>query len=353
MANSSSGGYAQKMAALTEQEKLIQQKKQEIERKMAAKRKAAAEAKKKPAIVTPVKFNVKVSQKSSTPIPATTATAASTEKPPVQSTTKPSSSNNTFKNDGSFMEQFLRQQARSAGRAPDVRPKVPKSSSQSDQDLRSYQEAPPAVRPKKTFSASEVFGDSSSEDEDNASSSTDPAAFLPPEDMSLRQVIDNLAKTVAENGRTVEEAAKKVHKDNPLYRFLFDKKGPGYKYYTTKIAVFKLATIQPSVGLTATLNADREQTTQTEEEKMGRYRSLTSAQMPRVGHVNPVGMIGTTELSADQMKQLKEQKEMQMLYNMIVKSQKQEGIDITKGGRSLNTSTSTTATRIPMAELGA
>ncbi|XP_071845419.1 SURP and G-patch domain-containing protein 1-like [Apostichopus japonicus] len=339
MANSSSGGYAQKMAALTEQEKLIQQKKQEIERKMAAKRKAAAEAKKKPAIVTPVKFNVKVSQKSSTPIPATTATTASTEKPPVQSTTKPSSSNNTFKNDGSFMEQFLRQQARSAGRAPDVRPKVPKSSSQSDQDLRSYQEAPPAVRPKKTFSASEVFGDSSSEDEDNASSSTDPAAFLPPEDMSLRQVIDNLAKTVAENGRTVEEAAKKVHKDNPLYRFLFDKKGPGYKYYTTKIAVFKLATIQPSVGLTATLNAAATSGRSGANDTRRRKRRWEdtgpshSAQMPRVGHVNPVGMIGTTELSADQMKQLKEQKEMQMLYNMIVKSQKQEGIDITKGGK--------------------
>lgn len=330
---SSGGGYAQKMAALSEQEKLIQQKKQEIERKMAAKRKAEAEAKKKATSINPIKFYVKGIPKSKPPVPPNAQQNSLSSTP---SPAKPPSSNNTFKNDGSFMEQFLKQQrSSSAG--------VSKPTASAERQLLpsgtgSGQAAPPSVRPKKTFKASEVFGDSSSDDEETPAN--DKNAFLPPEDLGLRQVIDTLAKTVAENGRTVEEATKKVHKDNPQYQFLFDKKSPGYKYYTTKIAVFKLALIKPSAGPTATLNAAGTSSRSGANDTRRRKRrwedtgpSSSAGPIPGVGNVNPVGMIGTTELSADQMKQLKEQQEMQMLYNMIVKSQKQEGVDITKGGK--------------------
>ncbi|KAJ8026210.1 SURP and G-patch domain-containing protein 1 [Holothuria leucospilota] len=346
MANPYSGGYAQKMAQLSEQEKMIQQKKLEIEKKMAAKRRAAAEEKKKTP-VNPVKFNVKPVMKSkfqtsqgSGSTPNSVSSGPSVTKPQTdQASATKSSTQNTFKNDGSFMEQFLKQQ-RAQATAESSQPMQKVTTSPQIPQSAVSNPRPPlqSVRPKERFKPSDVFGDSSSDEETYVA---DGGAILPPEDTTLRDTIDRLAKVVAENGKTVEEAAKKTHKDNPNYRFLFDKRSPGYQYYSTKIAVFKLAMFKPSVaGPTASLNAAATTSRSGANDTRNRKRrwedegpSSSSPHMPAVGSVNPVGMIGTTELSADQMRQLKEQQEMQLLYNMIVKSQKQEGNDITQGGK--------------------
>ncbi|KAF2981352.1 hypothetical protein EK904_003302 [Melospiza melodia maxima] len=59
---------------------------------------------------------------------------------------------------------------------------------------------------------------------------------LPPEDAETRQVVEKLARFVAEGGPELEKVAMEDYKDNPAFSFLHDKNSREFLYYRKKVA---------------------------------------------------------------------------------------------------------------------
>ncbi|XP_020039309.1 SURP and G-patch domain-containing protein 1 isoform X1 [Castor canadensis] len=202
------------------QEELIAQKKREIEAKMEQK----------------AKQNQVASTQS--PHPAEIANAHNS-----------SSISNKFANDGSFLQQFLKLQK--AQTSPDPPPSAPPSTpppstgkkplllskrtglglgSQLGQ-VKSYSHAkqlPVAQRPS-------VF-QSPDEDEEEDYEQWLEIKVSPPEGAETRNVIEKLARFVAEGGPELEKVAMQDYKDNPAFAFLHDKNSREFLYYRKKVA---------------------------------------------------------------------------------------------------------------------
>ncbi|NWU17839.1 SUGP1 protein, partial [Cephalopterus ornatus] len=59
---------------------------------------------------------------------------------------------------------------------------------------------------------------------------------LPPEDAETREVVEKLARFVAEGGPELEKVAMEDYKDNPAFSFLHDKNSREFLYYRKKVA---------------------------------------------------------------------------------------------------------------------
>ncbi|XP_022086972.1 SURP and G-patch domain-containing protein 1-like [Acanthaster planci] len=393
-----------KAVTISEQERLIEQKKKEIQQKMAEKKKKEEEAKggAKKATAAAIKFNIGLPAQPPAKLVPTTAeaeiagvpTPAATVPAPVvggPEVTKPAG--NIFSNDGSFLEQFrkMQEQNQKGEKSEESKPSLLKTNL-SDIPLpdppKPNQELPttslalsstPTNPPQPiAFSTASshtrkstlpvpkpsAFRDSDDED-DNVL-----AAILPPDDPELLTTVNRLAQEVAEGGLMVEETAKKEHKDEELYRFLFDHDCPEHKYYQKRLVEMRLAkkvrtiretrqaagnssegsrkrksrwmeggpgdsgavpppkiTIIPpgSVGGASAkpgvggVGGTGMGLGEVEENDWG-FGSGGGVSTSSLGNdVNRVGMIGTTELSPAQLKQLKEQQEMQRMVDSMVK----------------------------------
>ncbi|XP_071488685.1 SURP and G-patch domain-containing protein 1-like [Diadema antillarum] len=425
--SSGKANFQDKMKSLNDQERMLQEKRQEIERKMAKKRKEAAAMAASKAAETASPATSATSTASKFQPKATASRPSLAPKPPPPAAPPAQKSINTFSNDGSFMEQFLKlqqqqqqqKQAQSATQsatqppaeatdqapAPFITPldEIPMPSFGQFQGFSAFHGAPKlepqenvptapkvqsptlkavvnrplrpstsAVRAKmrqqRERQIANVFGDSSSdeeEEEEHGKEIKDPSGVVsPPEDVDLKQLVDRVAKQVAEGGDAVEAVLISTYKDTPKYRFLYDKSSPANGYYKTKLAVFRLAaraaqqmpsqpppqetsaTVSSAAAAAAAAAASISQQLAAASSSSlaasgARKRRSRWGESPEDAEaaagpakqqappallkpVNPVGMIGTTELSEDQQKQLKEQQEMQMLYEMVVKTQKRE-----------------------------
>ncbi|XP_056374182.1 SURP and G-patch domain-containing protein 1 isoform X2 [Hyla sarda] len=192
-----------------------------------------------------------------------------------------------------------------------------------------------------------------------------------PEDDETKMFAEKLARFVADGGPEVEAIALQNNRENPAFRFLYDTNGKGYKYYKMKVEEFrrakqsssdsptlpdlkrKLATeASPTVSrppapsfsaCPPTLQLSTEQAAKKkrksrwgpEEEKLDippvtvisetpNTSILTAQDLKGLGYENgkPVGLVGVTELSDAQKKQIKEQQEMQQMYDLIMKHKK-------------------------------
>ncbi|XP_061776218.1 SURP and G-patch domain-containing protein 1 isoform X1 [Nerophis ophidion] len=198
----------------------------------------------------------------------------------------------------------------------------------------------------------------------------------PPVDAETQQVVEELAKFVAEGGPEVESIAIERNRDNPTFSFLFDRHNPAYQYYREKLREHRAAASQtfsppaaesrtelqrpaatpppraqipPPVNLacqpglsqvtdTAPVKRKRKSRWGAEDDKVELpiqnivvpqdihvldpdMPSLSAQDLQGLGYKKgkPLGLVGVTELSEDQKKQLKEQQEMQEMYDMIMK----------------------------------
>ncbi|XP_071794994.1 SURP and G-patch domain-containing protein 1-like [Asterias amurensis] len=394
-----------KAVSISEQERLIEQKKQEIQRKMAEKKKQKAEEAAKAGTAKKtstgsIKFNIGQPKPPAAaqrpPAPAVQSPAAPPR--PAAPPSAPAPVRNIFSNDGSFLEQFRKMQEQNAGQtrgsgvssapmlnqtldlkdiplpdsphpAPDTSPPPSTLYAPTSAQPIAFSAAPTQARktplpvPKPS-----AFRDSDEEEEEGLN------AILPPEDPELLQAINILAEEVAEGGLTVEETAKKKHKRDPMYEFLFDSDSLDHKYYQKRLVELRLAKkirfvqeMRKSAGATSQ-SQGRKRKSRWIDSGPGESPAIpppkitiiapssvgggaTPSKLPGVAGVggtgtglegvedndwgfgasggtstsslgsgvNSFGMIGTTELSAAQLKQLKEQQEMQRMVDSMVK----------------------------------
>ncbi|KFM07890.1 SURP and G-patch domain-containing protein 1, partial [Aptenodytes forsteri] len=159
---------------------------------------------------------------------------------------------NKFVNDGSFLQQFLKLQkeksstepppsstsnsantsATNAGKKPMLfgkRPGQVLSSMLHQAKNYSHSKQTPVVNRLSVFQSPD-------EDEEEDYEQWLEIKVLPPEDAETRQVVEKLARFVAEGGPELEKVAMEDYKDNPAFSFLHDKNSREFLYYRKKVA---------------------------------------------------------------------------------------------------------------------
>ncbi|KFQ87547.1 SURP and G-patch domain-containing protein 1, partial [Phoenicopterus ruber ruber] len=159
---------------------------------------------------------------------------------------------NKFVNDGSFLQQFLKLQkeksstepppsstnnsantsASNVGKKPMLfgkRPGQVLSSMLHQAKNYSHSKQSPVVNRLSVFQSPD-------EDEEEDYEQWLEIKVLPPEDAETRQVVEKLARFVAEGGPELEKVAMEDYKDNPAFSFLHDKNSREFLYYRKKVA---------------------------------------------------------------------------------------------------------------------
>ncbi|KFP46881.1 SURP and G-patch domain-containing protein 1, partial [Cathartes aura] len=159
---------------------------------------------------------------------------------------------NKFVNDGSFLQQFLKLQkeksssepppsstnnsantsASNVGKKPMLfgkRPGQVLSSMLQQAKNYSHSKQTPVVNRLSVFQSPD-------EDEEEDYEQWLEIKVLPPEDAETRQVVEKLARFVAEGGPELEKVAMEDYKDNPAFSFLHDKNSREFLYYRKKVA---------------------------------------------------------------------------------------------------------------------
>ncbi|XP_070543425.1 SURP and G-patch domain-containing protein 1-like [Ptychodera flava] len=338
----------QKPLSVSDQEKLIEQKKKEIEQKMAEQKKKEEEQKiedaktKKPA---EIKFQIKSPQ---------------TMQPKPE---PPKANANVFSNDGSFLEQFKKMQqqmkskddnkgeAKTDGKSsdmstvsgstePQLQRKLPfigkKIGAGSFSSMVSQMKRPTTSAPKTKLSRSDVFD--VSDDEEKRDSDKKTEAVSPLEDDDIKPVLEQLAQFVADGGPEVEEIAFERNLNNPAFWFLYEPNSNEYKYYKLKLKEFKLEIEMKKAQSYRRMHREKEsgkrkRKSRWSNEEKEEDEDIPAEKIAATMEVNPVGMIGTTVLSADQQRQLREQQEIQRMYESIKAKQAAEasGMSVSMG----------------------
>ncbi|XP_060940465.1 SURP and G-patch domain-containing protein 1 [Limanda limanda] len=191
----------------------------------------------------------------------------------------------------------------------------------------------------------------------------------PPVDAETQQVAEKLARFVAEGGPDVEAIAAERNRNNPTFSFLYDHQSPAYHFYKGKLQKYRAAASQsplppsgdsttdvgrptvPSQGIPSPLMNPLIQgpdTPPVKRKRKSRWGSeddkvdfpmppiiipqeihvpdptlpcLSAQELRGLGYKKgkPLGLVGVTELSEDQKKQLIEQQDMQEMYELIMK----------------------------------
>nr|XP_015812641.2 SURP and G-patch domain-containing protein 1 [Nothobranchius furzeri] len=189
----------------------------------------------------------------------------------------------------------------------------------------------------------------------------------PPVDEETQQLVENLARFVAEGGPEVEAIAVERNRDNPSFSFLYNHQSLAHQLYREKLREYQATTSQsfsPAVeesrgsihrpGISPLLNStpvhlsQESATPPVKRKRKSRWGSeddkvhlpippvvippevnipdpnapsLSVQELSGLGYKKgkPLGLVGVTELSEDQKKQIKEQQEMQEMYEMIMK----------------------------------
>ncbi|XP_071434490.1 SURP and G-patch domain-containing protein 1 isoform X3 [Pithys albifrons albifrons] len=158
---------------------------------------------------------------------------------------------NKFVNDGSFLQQFLKlQQEKSsaepppssgAGSVPAPCPgKRPVGKRQLLSRMLVQARSLSLPRPGPARPLARVFQSPDDDDDDDEDyEQWLEIKVLPPEDPETRDVVEKLARFVAEGGPELEKLAMENYKDNPAFSFLHDKNSRDFLYYRKKVAEIK------------------------------------------------------------------------------------------------------------------
>ncbi|NXV21857.1 SUGP1 protein, partial [Cepphus grylle] len=194
---------------------------------------------------------------------------------------------NKFVNDGSFLQQFLKLQKEKSSTEP-----PPSSTNNSANASASHVGKKPMLFGKrpgqvlssmlhqaKNYSHSKqspvvnrlsVF-QSPDEDEEEDYEQWLEIKVLPPEDAETRQVVEKLARFVAEGGPELEKVAMEDYKDNPAFSFLHDKNSREFLYYRKKVAEIRKENQSSQASSSQKVSPPDDEETKNSAEKLARF----------------------------------------------------------------------------------
>ncbi|NXY12044.1 SUGP1 protein, partial [Pteruthius melanotis] len=179
---------------------------------------------------------------------------------------------NKFVNDGSFLQQFLKLQREKSNAETALNP-----SKNSGNALALNLGYPgilfPSFPPQKLPQQLQECP-SSKPWEEAARAGPEPfpgiiSLLLPPEDSETRQVVEKLARFVAEGGPELEKVAMEDYKDNPAFSFLHDKNSREFLYYRKKVAEIRKENQNSQAASSQKAPADQE--TRNSAEKLAQF----------------------------------------------------------------------------------
>ncbi|CAN7939749.1 unnamed protein product [Ixodes hexagonus] len=328
-------------SAVAKQELLIQQKKREIEAKLQnAQAAQAAQAKAKTGVgLKPV------ARKPPPPLPVPLIPPPTIKTEPVDRAE--SSRVNSFKNDGSFLEQFRKMQSmKASSTAASTTPgsSVPPASTggtggpQPGGLVIKLQAPAPVKTLQPSAVAKQLDGDEEEEVEEDVKGEALPVSCA----QGVRGAIERVAISVAINGQTAEEDARIAHQGDPAYRFLETKSGEEYEHFEQRVRALCAAKLRAqqdgALPLSSRLDAApseaprkrKRQSRWAPSENSSSSSSFTDvlenstpAELPSFVQSDP-GLIAyakqvfsSTDLSLDQWKQLEDQRKMRALFEMM------------------------------------
>ncbi|XP_014666326.1 PREDICTED: SURP and G-patch domain-containing protein 1-like isoform X2 [Priapulus caudatus] len=221
-----------KMRQMTEQQRLIEQRKQEIERKLEQ---SPAQHPNKQPIVTGKMFGAKRQKVSAMPQDLPLAGIHIPPPPPIQGPAEPAAQSKVvpFQNDGSFLETFKKMyggaKEEACPAAPVSSKTIPLGPRESQTEFLTSQQRSGEVKLTDVFDL----------EDESSDVAADGRSAKRKEDGELRGIIDKLAEFVAEGGAEVEEAAVKSNRDNPAFWFLYEENSRAHKYYRQKVEELK------------------------------------------------------------------------------------------------------------------
>ncbi|NXP03452.1 SUGP1 protein, partial [Thinocorus orbignyianus] len=194
---------------------------------------------------------------------------------------------NKFVNDGSFLQQFLKLQkeksstetppsstnnsanapAPNAGKKPLLfgkRPGQVLSSMLHQARNYSHSKQSPVVNRLSVFQSPD-------EDEEEDYEQWLEIKVLPPEDAETRQVVEKLARFVAEGGPELEKVAMEDYKDNPAFSFLHDKNSREFLYYRKKVAEIRKENQSSQASSSQKVSPPDDEETKNSAEKLARF----------------------------------------------------------------------------------
>ncbi|NXI98261.1 SUGP1 protein, partial [Psophia crepitans] len=194
---------------------------------------------------------------------------------------------NKFVNDGSFLQQFLKLQkeksstepppsstnnsantsAPNVGKKPMLfgkRPGQVLSSMLHQAKNYSHSKQTPVVNRLSVFQSPD-------EDEEEDYEQWLEIKVLPPEDAETRQVVEKLARFVAEGGPELEKVAMEDYKDNPAFSFLHDKNSREFLYYRKKVAEIRKENQSSQASSSQKVSPPDDEETKNSAEKLARF----------------------------------------------------------------------------------
>ncbi|NWI84807.1 SUGP1 protein, partial [Pitta sordida] len=189
---------------------------------------------------------------------------------------------NKFVNDGSFLQQFLKLQKEKSSAEP-----PPSSSSSPGNAAAPSGKRPPGKRQLlsrmlvQARSLSQprhgpilprlsVFQGPDDDDEEDYEQWLE-IKVLPPEDPETREVVEKLARFVAEGGPELEKVAMEDYKDNPAFSFLHDKNSREFLYYRKKVAEIRKENQSSQASSSQKVSPPDDEETKNSAEKLAQF----------------------------------------------------------------------------------
>ncbi|NWU92397.1 SUGP1 protein, partial [Upupa epops] len=194
---------------------------------------------------------------------------------------------NKFVNDGSFLQQFLKLQKEKSSAEPppsstnnSTNPSTPHAGKKAPLfGKRPGQVLSSMLHQAKNYSHSKqtpvvnrlsVFQSPDEEEEEDYEQWLE-IKVLPPEDAETRQVVEKLARFVAEGGPELEKVAMEDYKDNPAFSFLHDKNSREFLYYRKKVAEIRKETQSSQASSSHKVSPPDDEETKNSAEKLARF----------------------------------------------------------------------------------
>lgn len=142
---------------------------------------------------------------------------------------------------------------------------------------------------------------------------------FPPENPETRELIDNLAMFVGRSGDAALNQLQEDHRKDPNFSFLFNKDSTDYKYFMFKIDVVRGLAKEPEEDPGSSKGQKRKR----------RSRWGPEGEKAPLQHVHTVTlqefsrrMVGSDTINAEQLQQIREQREINMMYELILAQKK-------------------------------
>ncbi|NXK96743.1 SUGP1 protein, partial [Formicarius rufipectus] len=190
---------------------------------------------------------------------------------------------NKFVNDGSFLQQFLKLQKEKSNAEP------PPSSSGAPGNApapssgkrlpgkrqllsRMLHQARSLSQPRHSpaLPLLSVFQDPDEDEEEDYEQWLE-IKVLPPEDAECREVVEKLARFVAEGGPQLEKVAMEDYKDNPAFSFLHDKNSREFLYYRKKVAEIRKENQRSQASSSQKVSPPDDEETKNSAEKLAKF----------------------------------------------------------------------------------